>query len=97
MFRSDVEGVVRLARPGSAVSRVDPDGESLPLPPHPPKTRNPAAATTLTFRYLIARHTTLFTSLSRDSVLIRKTGSSAEALLAATVEVLKRHYQAGGL
>ena len=31
------------------------------------------------------------------SEVINKTGSSAEAFLAATVEVLKRHYQAGRL
>jgi len=31
------------------------------------------------------------------SEVIRKTGSHAGAFLAATVEVLKRHYQAGRL
>ncbi len=31
------------------------------------------------------------------SEVIKKTGSRAEAFLASTVEVLKRHYQAGRL
>ncbi len=37
---------------------------------------------------------------SREQIMsegIKKTGSRAEAFLAATVEVLKRHYQAGRL